>query len=98
MLKRSTMPSKRPRLRAIEAAVYVADVEAACDCSVSKLGFVVDFVHGEPPFYGRVHRNGARRNVRRIEEPVFAGPATERVAYSKRSATIGSKRAAFAAG
>ena len=43
-----------PNLSGIEAQLYVADVKASCDFFTSKLGFAIDFVYGDPPFYGVV--------------------------------------------
>ena len=38
-----------------------------------KLGFGVDFVYGDPPFYVQVTPDNARLSLRHIDEPVFAG-------------------------
>jgi hypothetical protein len=35
------------------------------------LGFTVAFAYGEPPFYAQVFRDGARLNLRHVDEPVF---------------------------
>jgi catechol 2,3-dioxygenase-like lactoylglutathione lyase family enzyme len=70
--------TQRPILRSTEAQLYVADVTASCAFFTSKLGFEIAFVYGDPPFYGQVHRDNARLNVRMISEPVFAGDVRER--------------------
>lgn len=57
-------------LTAAEPQLFVADVTASCDYFVRKLGFAVVFVHGEPPFYGQVARDGARLDLRCVAEPV----------------------------
>jgi len=51
---RQTMP--RPILTSISAQLFVADIQASCDFYTGKLGFAVDFVYGDPPFYGQVTR------------------------------------------
>lgn len=61
-----------------EAQLYVADVNASCDYFTSKLGFAVDFVYGDPPFYGMVKRNRARLCMRLVCEPVFVGDIRQR--------------------
>jgi catechol 2,3-dioxygenase-like lactoylglutathione lyase family enzyme len=34
------------------------------------LGFSIAFVYGDPPFYAQVFRDGARLNLRHVDEPV----------------------------
>ena len=36
-----------------------------------KLGFVVAFTYGDPPFYGQVARDGARLNLRCMPMPII---------------------------
>lgn len=60
-----------PTLVAAEPQLFVQDVTAAADFYASKLGFSVTFVHGEPPFYGQVVRDGARLNLRHVDHPVI---------------------------
>jgi catechol 2,3-dioxygenase-like lactoylglutathione lyase family enzyme len=50
--------------------VFVSNLAAARDYYVGRLGFVVAFLYGEPPFYGEVRRGGARLNLRHVDEPV----------------------------
>jgi catechol 2,3-dioxygenase-like lactoylglutathione lyase family enzyme len=47
----------RPILSSTSAQLFVADIKASCDFYTQKLGFVVDFVYGDPPFYGQVTRD-----------------------------------------
>ena len=42
------------------------------------LGFSIDFLHGEPPFYGSVSRGGACVHLKFVHEPVFAVGAQDR--------------------
>lgn len=67
-----------PILSGTEAQVYVADVKASCDFFTSKLGFAIDFVYGDPPFYGMVKRDRARLCMRLVCEPVFVGDIRQR--------------------
>ncbi len=71
-------PAPIPVLTSTAAQLFVADVQAACDFYTSKLGFTVDFVYGEPPFYGQVGRDQAKLALRLMCEPVFAGDIRER--------------------
>jgi catechol 2,3-dioxygenase-like lactoylglutathione lyase family enzyme len=63
--------SPRPVLTSIAAQLFVADIKASCEFFTAKLGFAVDFIYGDPPFYGQVSRDNARFVLRWIDEPVF---------------------------
>jgi uncharacterized glyoxalase superfamily protein PhnB len=68
-------PHAAPPLH-ISAAVpvlFVTDVARSAAFYSETLGFAVDFLHGHPPFYGSVSRDGARLHLKWIYEPVF-GP------------------------
>ena len=59
---------------AMSAAVpilFVRDVTAAAAFYRDRLGFAVDFLHGEPPFYGAVSRDQARLHLRHVHRPSF---------------------------
>ena len=58
--------------------LYVADVGASAKFYRDQLGFRIDFVHGNPPFYGSVSRDGATLHLKHVDEPVFAAGAVER--------------------
>jgi catechol 2,3-dioxygenase-like lactoylglutathione lyase family enzyme len=70
-------PAKRTTTRAalISAApqLFVSDLPATCDFFTGKLGFTVDFVHGDPPFYGQVIRDNALIALRQVDEHVLTG-------------------------
>jgi catechol 2,3-dioxygenase-like lactoylglutathione lyase family enzyme len=85
---RQTAP--RPILTSISAQLFVADIQASCDFYTDKLGFAVDFVYGDPPFYAQVTRDNARLSFRHIDEPVFAGDIREREALLSASITVAS--------
>ena len=57
-------------LVAAEPQLYVRDVAASCEFYSRMLGFSVAFTYGEPPFYGQVFRDGARLNLRHVDDPV----------------------------
>ena len=59
-----------PTLVAAEPQLYVRDIVASCEFYSRMLGFSVAFTYGEPPFYGQVFRDGARLNLRQVDEPV----------------------------
>lgn len=80
----------RPVLTSISAQLFVADLQASCDFYTGKLGFAIDFVYGDPPFYAQVTRDNARLSLRHIDEPVFAGDVREREALLSASITVAS--------
>jgi catechol 2,3-dioxygenase-like lactoylglutathione lyase family enzyme len=75
---RSLATTARCTFTSISAQLFVADTRASCEFFTSKLGFVADFVYGDPPFYGQVSRDNARLSLRHMDEPVFAGDVRER--------------------
>ncbi len=61
------------RLKAALPVLYVRDVEAAAAFWRDKLGFSIDFLHGNPAFYGAVSRDGACLHLKFVHGEVF-GP------------------------
>lgn len=56
--------------------LFVRDVPASAAFYRDRLGFAIDFLHGEPPFYGSVSRGGACLHLRCVHEPNFAALAS----------------------
>jgi uncharacterized glyoxalase superfamily protein PhnB len=73
---RQTTP--RPILSSIEAQLFVANIKSLCDFYTNKLGFAVELIYGDPPFYGQVVRDNARLNLRVVFEPVFVADVRKR--------------------
>ena len=63
-----------PSLRLARAipVVLVADVRASAAFYRDTLGFSIGFLHGVPPFYGSVSRDGACLHLKFVHEPVIA--------------------------
>jgi catechol 2,3-dioxygenase-like lactoylglutathione lyase family enzyme len=78
----------RPILSSTSAQLYVSDINASCQFFTTKLGFTVDFIYGDPPFYGQVKRDNARLALRLICEPVFIGDIREREHLLAGSVTV----------
>ena len=78
MTEKSAQATPLPVLTSTAAQLFVADIQASCDFYATKLGFTVDFVYGDPPFYGQVTRDHAKLALRLVCEPVFAGDIRER--------------------
>jgi uncharacterized glyoxalase superfamily protein PhnB len=51
--------------------LFVRDVRAGATFFERQLGFTVDFLHGHPPFYAGVSRDGARLHLRFVHRDVF---------------------------
>lgn len=67
-----TPSSSPPILTSVAAHLYVRDLGASVDFFITKLGFRIDFVYGDPPFYGQVSRDNARLALRCMDESFFA--------------------------
>ncbi|RWO05553.1 MAG: VOC family protein [Mesorhizobium sp.] len=74
--KKQTAPA--PVLRSTSAQLFVTDIKASFEFFTTKLGFGVDFVYGDPAFYGQVTRDNAQLALRLICEPVFVGDIRQR--------------------
>ena len=77
-----------PILAFIEAQLFVANFQESCDFYTEKLGFKVEFVYGDPPFYGQLSRDNARLNLRLVSEPVFVGDVRKREGLLSASITV----------
>ncbi len=78
----------KPTLLGAEPQLFVADVEASCEFYSKKLGFKVAFTSGEPVFYGQVFRDGARLNLRHLDEPVISAVLRDREQLLSASITV----------
>ena len=83
---RQTPP--RPIFSSISAQLFVADIQRSCDFYTSKLGFAVEFIYGDPPFYAQVVRDNARLALRLVFEPVFVGDLRKREHLLSASITV----------
>ena len=54
------------------ACVFVTDFDRALSFYRDVLGFEVVYTYGEPPFWGEVLRDGARLNLRHVDESPWA--------------------------
>ncbi|MFA6112370.1 MAG: glyoxalase superfamily protein [Sphingomonas sp.] len=59
-------------LKRITPILFVRDVTATAAWYGEKLGFTVDFLHGNPPFYGSMSRDGLCLHLRFVHQPNFA--------------------------
>ena len=85
-----TPTHSRPILTSVAAHLYVRDLSASTDFFTSKLGFAIDFVYGDPPFYGQVSRDNARLALRSMDESFFAEDVRQREDLLSASITLAS--------
>ena len=71
-------PSPALRLSRALPVIFVANVEASAAFFKDTLGFSIDFLHGKPPFYGSVSRDGACVHLKFVHEPVLTVGAQDR--------------------
>lgn len=64
-------------LKGATPILFVRDVTQAAGWWRDRLGFTVDFLHGEPPFYGGVSRDGVCLHLRFVRAPNFAALASQ---------------------
>ncbi len=88
MTHKAVDPAPRPVLNSTAAQLYIADIQTSCDFYTHKLGFTVDFIYGDPPYYGQVSRDYARLALRVVCEPVFNGDIREREHLLSASLTV----------
>ena len=72
---------QQARLARAIPVMFVRDVPAAAAFYREVLGFSVDFLHGEPPFYGAVSRDLASLHLKFVHEPVIAPGRDDRDAF-----------------
>jgi catechol 2,3-dioxygenase-like lactoylglutathione lyase family enzyme len=70
--------SPPPRLTRAVPVIFVANVQASAEFFRDTLGFSIEFLHGHPPFYGAVSRDGACVHLKFVHEPVFAIGTSDR--------------------
>ena len=73
--------SSSPRLTRAVPVILVASVKASAEFFRSTLGFSIDFLHGQPPFYGSVSRDGACVHLKFVHEPVLDVGAQDRAGF-----------------
>ena len=80
--------STKAVIAAAEPQLFVADIKSSCDFFNGKLGFKIAFTYGEPPFYAQVMRDGARLNLRCVEQPVIDAELRNREELLSASLTV----------
>ncbi len=76
--------------------LFVRDVTAAAAFYEEMLGFNVDFLHGNPPFYGSMSRGGACIHLRFVHQTNFKALAEREGSLILASIEVSSAKALFA--
>jgi uncharacterized glyoxalase superfamily protein PhnB len=66
-----------PLLKKVIPILFVRDVKKSAAWFRDKLNFQIDFLHGLPPSYGAVSRDGVCLHLRFVHHPFFAKAAAE---------------------
>lgn len=72
VVKRASVEVSAPVLVGVVPILFVRDVETAAAFYEERLGFQIEFLHGNPPFYGSVSRDIARLHLRFVHQTNFA--------------------------
>jgi uncharacterized glyoxalase superfamily protein PhnB len=75
--KTPRVSDERLFLKKVTPILFVKDVPASATFFQQKLGFEIDFLHGLPPFYGAVSRDGVCLHLRFVHHPLFAQMAAQ---------------------
>jgi uncharacterized glyoxalase superfamily protein PhnB len=78
MTTRTGAVSAPPVLLSAEPQLFVTDIKVASEYFVTRLGFEIGFVYGDPPFYAQVRRDGAHINLRHVDRLVIDNTIRER--------------------
>ena len=62
-------------VKSVVPILAVANVPASAEYFEKKLGFAVDFLYGEPPFYGAVSRGEVCLHLRFVQQPNVPEPS-----------------------
>ena len=85
-----------PRVGRATPILFTRDVTASARFYRDQLGFEIDFLHGQPPFYGSVSRGGARLHLRFVREPNFTELETREVSLILATIEVAGVKALFA--
>ena len=88
-------PSGPPLLENVTPILLVRDVKTCAAFFEQKLGFEIDFLHGLPPFYGAVSRDGVCLHMRYVRPPFFAQAAVQEKSLICASIEVSNVQALF---
>ncbi len=83
-------------LTSVVPILFVRDVSAGSAFFRDKLAFEIDFLYGEPPFYGSVSRGGVCLHLRFVGRPNFVELAAREVSLILASIEVSDVHGLFA--
>jgi len=86
--RRTKLPASKATIVCAEPQLFVADIKRSCEFFQQKLGFLLVFSYGDPPYYAQVRRDAARLNLRCVEVPVIDSKVREREELLSVSMTV----------
>jgi catechol 2,3-dioxygenase-like lactoylglutathione lyase family enzyme len=75
--------------------LFVRDVPTSAAFFREKLGFKIDFLHGNPPFYGSASRGEACLHLRCVDAPNFAELASREISLILATIEVSDVQALF---
>lgn len=69
--------ARTPLLKTVIPILFVRDVKMSATFFQEKLGFEINFLHGLPPFYGAVSRDGVCLHLRLVRRSFFVQAAAQ---------------------
>src|SRR5258708_11388845 len=75
--------------------LYVSDVQAAANFYRDKLGFTIDFLHGQPAFYASVSRDEACIHLRFLHQPMYVAGLREQEQLLSAFVTVANVKSLF---
>jgi uncharacterized glyoxalase superfamily protein PhnB len=81
--------------KSVVPILFVRDVTLSANYFRDRLGFAIDFLYGEPPFYGSVSRDGVCLHLRFVEAPNFAELAAREESLITASFQVSDVKALF---
>lgn len=85
----------KPVLKDVAPVLLVRDVKNCATFFQQTLGFKIDFLHGSPPFYGAVSRDGVCLHLRYVQQPGFAQAALRETSLICASIQVGNVQGLF---
>src|ERR1700735_4743401 len=91
--RRAKLPASKATIVCAEPQLFVTDIKRSCEFFREKLGFMLVFTYGKPPYYAQVRRDAAHLNLRRVElgsveRPVIDSTVREREELLSVSMTV----------
>jgi uncharacterized glyoxalase superfamily protein PhnB len=86
---------RTPRLTRALPVIFVTNVQASAEFFRDTLGFSIDFLHGEPAFYGSVSRDGASVHIKFVHTPVLAIDAQDQGGFINAFVEVENVKALF---